>query len=334
MAFEITRGTNISHWLSQSRRRGADRAAFFTQDDVQRIAEVGFDHVRIPIDEEQMWRENSQPDEEAFALLDAALDWCEQEGLRAIIDLHVLRSHHFMDHAPLLYSNPAEQQRFNRLWLRLSQRLRKRPLDLVAYELLNEPAAADAEDWNRVAASAFSTVRSLEPQRTIVLGSNDANKTYTFDQLDVPDDDNLILSLHFYHPTPVTHYATSWTPMTGYHGPVHYPGVPVHPEDMAGLEDAVREFIEEENDPFDRLRMVSLLARPLAVRERTGRPLHCGEFGCYLGTPQPVRVAWYADFVQTLREHGIAYTNWAYKGDFGLVRPEGWDEEIASILLG
>jgi endoglucanase len=50
--FEIRRGTNISHWLSQSRARGAERRAWFTEDDVQRIAGWGFDHIRLPIDEE------------------------------------------------------------------------------------------------------------------------------------------------------------------------------------------------------------------------------------------------------------------------------------------
>jgi endoglucanase len=334
MPFHIRRGTNVSHWLSQSKRRGEERVAFFTQEDIRHIAGVGFDHVRIPIDEEQMWKANGEPDKEAFGLLDAALDWCEQEELRAIVDLHILRTHHFMDDSPPLYSDPAEAKRFSGLWVSLSDHLQERPLDLVAYELLNEPAAPDADDWNRVAMAAFSTVRDLEPRRMIVLGSNGANKTYTFDRLAVPEDDNCILSFHFYDPVPVTHYATSWTPMKDYHGPVHYPGLAVAAEDLAGLDDQLRRYIEAENEYFDRNSMVSLLAKPLAVREKTGQRLHCGEFGCFLGTPQPLRIAWYTDLVETLREHEIAYTNWAYKDDFGLVRPEGWDEEIASILLG
>jgi|GEM_PF-6264040 len=32
-SFRLKRGTNISHWLSQSTRRGKDRAAFFTEKD-------------------------------------------------------------------------------------------------------------------------------------------------------------------------------------------------------------------------------------------------------------------------------------------------------------
>ncbi len=31
--FEVKRGTNIAHWLSQSQRRGTDRELFFTEKD-------------------------------------------------------------------------------------------------------------------------------------------------------------------------------------------------------------------------------------------------------------------------------------------------------------
>jgi hypothetical protein len=36
--------------------------------------------------------------------------------------------------------------------------------------------------------------------------------------------------------------------------------------------------------------MVADLAQPLAVRERIGLALHCGEFGCYEKTPQAIRL--------------------------------------------
>jgi len=38
MSLQLRRGTNISHWLSQSARRGQERRRFFTRDDVRRIA--------------------------------------------------------------------------------------------------------------------------------------------------------------------------------------------------------------------------------------------------------------------------------------------------------
>ena len=114
MSFDIQRGTNISHWLSQSRVRGEGRAAYFQQSDVQLLAATGLDHLRIPVDEEQMWDEAGNPDAEAFDLLNNALDWCAAAGLKAIVDLHILRSHFFLDDNPPLYTDPAEAKRFTR----------------------------------------------------------------------------------------------------------------------------------------------------------------------------------------------------------------------------
>lgn len=336
MAFTVRRGTNISHWLSQSRHRGDERTSWFTQDDVQRIAEMGFDHIRVPIDEVQMWDEAGQADPEAFDLLDAALDWSEDAGLRVIVDLHILRSHYFNDKTgvPILFTDPAEEARFADLWRDLSGRLGNRATDQVAYELLNEAVARDPEDWNRVAMTAFSAVRQLESERTIVLGSNWFNQHHTFEQLTVPDDRRCILTYHYYFPMLVTHYQASWWDGGMYSGAVHYPGRPVAPEDVAGLEGVMLERLDEWNAPFDRTQMVADLAQPLAVQARTGLPLYCGEFGCYERTPQPLRLAWYRDMIQTFDEYDIAWANWDYKGSFGVITADGRDTGIAQVLLG
>ena len=64
--FAINRGTNIAHWLSQGSRRGEEREQFITKKDIEDIALMGFDHVRLPIDEEQMWDENGARHDDAF----------------------------------------------------------------------------------------------------------------------------------------------------------------------------------------------------------------------------------------------------------------------------
>ena len=87
--FDIHRGVNISHWLSQSRRRGMERAEFFTEKDVEFIASVGYDQLRIPIDEEQMWNENGDKEPQALALLHDAIGWTFKHDLKVIVDLHI-----------------------------------------------------------------------------------------------------------------------------------------------------------------------------------------------------------------------------------------------------
>jgi endoglucanase len=229
MSLKIGRGTNISHWLSQSDRRGPERRAWFTQEDVRRIADWGFDHIRLPIDEEQMWDDAGRQNAEAFELMDSALDWAEQAGLNMIVDLHILRSHCFTQTTePKLFTDPAEAEKFADFWRQLSARLKNRSRSRVAYELMNEAVAKDAKDWNRVAMVAFKAIRALEAQRTIILGSNRWNSALTFDELEVPKDQETVLTFHFYHPMLVTHHRASWWPEGKcYEGPIQYPGQPI-----------------------------------------------------------------------------------------------------------
>lgn len=341
MGFEIKRGTNVSHWLSQSKRRGEERRRFFGRDDIRRIADWGFDHIRLPVDEVQLWDEDGQREAEAFDLLQGGLDWCAEAGLRAVVDLHILRSHYFnQDDVPVLYTDESAERHFADLWRDLSAALGGRSTDMVAYELLNEPVAPDPADWNRVATSALAAVRDREPDRTVVLGSNHFQTCDTFDCLDVPDrqqepGDRLILSCHFYNPMFVTHYrAPWWKGGCDYDGPVQYPGPPIPQEALAALPVERRRAWGGENAPWDREAMRATLAKPLAVRERTGRPLYCGEFGCRLVTPEPARTRWYQDLVSVFEEFGIAFANWDYRGGFGLLDADGRDTGTASLLLG
>jgi hypothetical protein len=76
--FSIRRGTNISHWLSQSDRRGEARRAWFTEEDVEFLAGLGFDHLRIPVDEEQLWDEKGNMEKEAFTSW--TRDWIGAHG--------------------------------------------------------------------------------------------------------------------------------------------------------------------------------------------------------------------------------------------------------------
>jgi len=332
----IHRGTNISHWLSQSARRGDERREFFTREDVRRLAAWGFDHIRLPIDEEQMWDEAGRQIAEAFDLLDAALDWCREAGLKTIVDLHILRSHHFnaADKARL-FTDPAEAQRLAGLWRELSDRLSGRPNELVGYELLNEAVAPDADDWNRVAGVAFKAIRELEPKRTIVLGSNRCNSAATFDRLRIPDDGETILTFHYYRPMLITHYRAAWWAQgRDYAGPVQYPGRPIAAENLPDVPASLREHLDELNQPYDRGRMEADLTQPLAASRRTGLPLYCGEFGALHLTPAPARMAWYRDIISVLVAGGIAWANWDYKGGFGLIDSEGRTTGIAEILLG
>jgi endoglucanase len=331
----LRRGVNLSHWFSQSERRGEARRAWTTREDIGRIRAMGFDHIRLPLDEEQLWNADGTRDQDAWDLLESALDWAKSEDLRTVCDLHILRSHHFNDtRTPTLYSDPAELERFCGLWRELAGTLGSRPADDVALEILNEAVARDPADWNRVSGRAFQEIRQSAPDHTIVLGSNWYCMCETFPELSIPEDRNQILTFHFYNPMCITHYGADWTPGGAWRGPVRYPGKPWPngiPEDVP---EPLRSRMEKANIPWDRERMQDELSAPVARSHETGLPLFCGEFGVYERAAMELRLDWLSDAVRSFEEHGIAWAVWDWKGSFGVVDGEGKPTGIHRALLG
>ena len=334
-AFHISRGVNISHWLSQSQRRGQKRRAYFTEKDVAYIAGLGYDHIRLPIDEEQMWDESGNKETEAFTLLHNAIKWSKSQNLRVVIDLHILRSHYFNAKDKPLWTDPKAQEKFLLLWRDLSSELKKYPVVLVAYELMNEPVADDPEDWNKLVEKAVKEIRKQEPERKIVIGSNKWQSVSTFDQLRIPKGDrNIILSFHFYTPMLITHYKASWTGVGKYNGPVNYPGQIVAAEDIKGLSADIAEIVKRNNGVYNREILEKLLEKPLAIAKKYDLPLYCGEWGCLSTAPHTARLQWYEDVRHNLEKHNIAWANWDYKGRFGIVERDGQpNEEMIRTLI-
>ena len=309
-SFTVKRGTNIAHWLSQSTRRGEERAAFFTRKDISFIDSIGFDHIRLPIDEVQMWDENGNRNPDAFLLLDSALTWCSDAGLRVVLDLHILRSHYFNAEEKPLWTKPGEQDKFIQLWKDLSAALNKWPVGMLAYEIMNEPVADDPEQWNRLLARATDSIRSWEPERFIVIGSNRFQSASTFDQLRVPQNDkNILLSFHFYEPFHLTHYQASWTRLKDFTREVNYPGQIV----IDGAS-------PDEQRVYNIDSLEKMMEKPIRLARQLGLPLYCGEFGVIMKAPPEDKLAWYRDMVAIFEKNEIAYANWNYKaGSFGIV---------------
>ena len=314
--FDISRGVNIAHWLSQSRARGEARAAMFTEADVRQIAGWGFDHIRIPIDEEQMFHEDGSKDEEAFRLLHDVLDWCDRYGLRAVVDLHILRSHYFDAEVKPLFTEESAQESFYECWRKISGELKDYSNAMVAYELMNEPVADDPEDWNKIVRRCYDVIRELEKDRVLVIGSNLWQSFHTVDQLYLPEGDpNIILSFHYYNPMVLSHYQAGWTEYRNYGGPVHYPGQVLREDELSlRPETEQKQYSNWTAETYDKERFASEFSRVLAVASRYGIPVYCGEYGC-LNVPEndEARYAWLTDMNEVFDSLGIARAVWCYR---------------------
>lgn len=325
--FVLKRGTNLSHWLSQSDERGEARRQHIQEDDFARLAELGFDHVRIPIDEVQFWDEEGNKLPEAWELLDMALDYARKYELRAIVDLHIIRAHYFNavneGASNDLFTNEESQQGLINMWYQLSDFLKDRSTDWVAYEFMNEPVAPEHEMWNELVAKVHKALREREPNRVLVIGSNMWQGHWTMKYLRVPEGDkNIILSFHYYNPQLLTHYGAWWTPAGHYDGQITYPGVMVSDEAIDATEGEVRAMLEEYRGVlWNREKIHEQMADAIAVAEKYGLQLFCGEWGVYEPVDRDLAYAWTRDMLSVFDEFDIAWTTWCYDADFGF-----WDQ--------
>ena len=328
--FKIQRGTNVSHWLSQSEERGEARRQHIQEDDFARLDSLGFDFVRLPIDEVQFWDEDGNKLPEAWELMDNAIRWAEKHHLRTIVDLHIIRSHYFNAvnedgaSANTLFTSEEAQQQLIDMWYQLSDVLKAYSCDSVAYEFMNEPVADDHEQWNALIAKVHKALREREPQRTLVIGSNLWQGYQTIQYLKVPEGDkNIILSFHYYNPMLLTHYGAWWTPLRDYKGKVNYPGVLVSQEDYEAAPDSLKPELEQYTKQewnIDKLR--ADFADAIAAAKKYNLQLFCGEWGVYEPVDRELAYKWTKDMLTVFKENNIAWTTWCYDADFGF-----WDQQ-------
>lgn len=338
-SFEVNKGVNISHWLSQREVDEPKPPHYFSEMDVAFLKSRGFDHIRLPVDEPILWDDAGHRREAEWERLHAALSWCHWHGLRVIVDLHIVRSHYFnagfrgLENP--LWSSGEAQDRLVELWRDLSAELSGYSVFEVAYELLNEPVSPDTEVWNEILNRVHAAIRERESDRTLVIGSNMWQKTRTVPELRLPENDpHILVSFHYYEPGMVTHYQSNWTALREYDGPVQYPGIPFPESDLPkDPSPALKKLLDESNRHYDRdvIRAEVLVAVEFA-RSKGLRP-YCGEWGCYRSTSDAIRHRWIADVLSVFAEFGIGWTIWDYKGGFYLVDRESLTPDNALIEL-
>jgi endoglucanase len=333
--FNIQHGVSISHWLSQTAgRNGVTRADYFTEKDVAFIASKGFDHIRIPVDESELWDYKNEKDRDAFKALNDALGWCKQYKLRAIVDLQNTKSHNYDSDVKPLWTDDDAQDRFIECWRQLSAELKKFPDSQVAYELLNGPVADSADQWNRLAARCIAMIREQEPRRILIVGSNQGENYNTLADLKVPaGDTHIILSFHYYNPVYFTQYRSPWVRAKDYDGPVHYPGATITERELNDEPATIRNLLPGSTRKFDEDTMHQQMEVPLKTSRKLRLPLYCSEWGAMKTAPRKDRLRWYRDMREAFDKIAVAWCVWDYKGEYGIVGDNGDpDDKLIKIL--
>ena len=339
------KGVNLGGWISQfAEYDKAHFDSFITEEDIQSIASLGFDHVRVPVDYVLLEEEDGSPKEDGFRYLELCRGWCEKYGLRMLIDLHECYGYSFdplkkdMDREKFFYDSEL-QARFLNLWGRIAERFAPYP-DQVAFEPLNEVVLQKvAEAWNHVAAAFIKKMRSIAPDSFLVIGGVCYSSVTSIPLLDIPLDDKIVYNFHCYEPILFTHQGAYWVENMPEDFRIGYPKSLEEyraamqnlalSEDLAGA--VFEEGIHETGEGF----FEDIFAPALKKAEEDNVPLYCGEYGVIDLADSRDTLRWLKDIHAVMNRHGIGRALWNYKEkDFGFAdgRFDAIREEFIGIL--
>lgn len=170
------------------------------------VRQGGFKTIRLPVS----WTNHAAKtapytvDPKFFARVEWAIDQATSQGLNIIVNVH---------HYDELNADPvAETERYLAIWKQIAERYKDRP-STVYFELLNEPHGKfnDAPQlWNDLLAKALAVVRKSNPARPVIVGPAGWNSLWRLGELKLPDDPNLIVTVHYYDPFTFTHQGAEW----------------------------------------------------------------------------------------------------------------------------
>lgn len=328
-ASALRRGINLSGWFAQA---GTDPKAFFPRiqaPDLARIRAAGFDHVRLVVDPLVLvdWRAPGRLRPQRIALLEKALAMIRAADLAVILAPYTdndLRMRGLAD--------PAEAQRFRAFWEALAAPLRDSDPAFLYPQLINEPALADPEAWNREAHALAARLRARLPRHTLLIPASvrvgdDWNAFAALQRLRPVADPKVAYTLHIYMPELLTHQGATWSnPALAKVKHVPYPSTPEKAEALIqeiGLRDkAARAWVERYGaERWNRDRMAALLDDAVAWAARHEVPLHVSEYGVFAYHGHAAdRLRWQRDVRELLEARGVGWTVWDYSDGWGLLQ--------------
>jgi endoglucanase len=302
--FPLRRGINLGNMLEAPREGEWGLTVWEEYFDL--IQEAGFDFVRLPV----RWSthaKGSAPytlDPVFLARVDEVIHWALERDLAIIVDFH-----HYEEIMPDPLGN---EERYLIIWKQLAEHYQEYPSD-VLFELLNEPnGQLDASLWNQFALDALEIIRETNPSRDVVIGPVNWNAYDRLSTLDLPEDEHLIVTFHYYLPFPFTHQGADWV-----QGSDPWLGTTWDATD--GEKAEITRHFDSVADWAQRHKVRILL----------------GEFGAYSEADMPSRVRW-TEFVRSEAErHGFAWSYWEFASGFGIYDPEAkvWREDLLKALI-
>lgn len=317
------KGINLGGWLSQCDHTENHYETFITESDIKQIAEWGLDHVRLPIDYELLKTKEGETIPSHFTYIDNCIAWCKKYHLHMILDLHKTAGYSFDENKNSFFDEESLQDLFVALWVELAKRYGS--LDnQIAFELLNEVVEERVcVVWNSIIKRTLSAIRPFAPKMKVLTGGVKYNSVFSVGSLDLPYDENIVYTFHFYEPIIFTHQSAYWIDEMDTQFSVEYPG------DFTTYLAKSKQYLPAVHHEFythlktrkmDQSYIRDAFADAIAVAEERNVPLYCGEYGVIDRVSMDSTLNWYTDIHQVFEEFHIGRAAWTYKEkDFGLI---------------
>lgn len=267
----------------------------FQNDYFKRISELGFNSVRVPI----RW---DMPDRALqtspytvnpvfLARIKTIVDNAIANKLYVIINMH---------HHEEIFTDPEKvKPRFLSQWEQIATFFKDYNQSLL-FEIMNEPHdKLTPELWNIFIVDGLKSIRKSNLIRAVLIGPGDYNGLGAISKLKLPDDRNMILSIHYYNPFQFTHQGAEWV------GTNANSWLGTKWEDL----DLERNQVESE---FSGLK---------TFQKQHNIPVNIGEFGAYSKADLDSRNKWTMFLARWFELQGYSWNYWEFSAGFGIYDP-------------
>ena len=183
---------------------------YITHKDIKYLKSIGCNHIRVPFnykmftDDLYMGERNS-----GFKYLDRIIDWCKQEELYVLLDMHCAPGGQTGDNIddsygyPFLFKSKSSQDLMTEIWVKIAKKYKDEPI-IVGYDIVNEPIAhyfkKELDVLNHelflLYKRIIKEIRKVDTQHTIFL--NGSIWSTNFDVFEELNDPNVVYEFHTY----------------------------------------------------------------------------------------------------------------------------------------
>jgi len=255
------------------------------------IKSKGFASIRLPA----RWSAHAEEafpytiDKEFMDTIKWAVDLALENELPIVINIH-----HYEE---MMGEPAAHKERFLAFWDQISTQFQHYN-DSLYFEIFNEPNDKFTPAlWNEYLVEGLAKIREKNPDRMVIIGTAEYGGIGGLAELQLPDDPNIILTVHYYNPFDFTHQGAEWSGM-GNVKDVTWDSTTIQINAIKNDMNIIKQYSELHNVP-----------------------VYIGEFGAIENADDASRARWMGHLQHVFKEYGFSGAYWEYCSGFGIYDP-------------